>query len=614
MTEKQIRIDQFLKFFRDIVAQNPGFDILGKNGTVQDEEQKQDGYKYVYEKLTGLGTPPEQDHADIKHNFNDWINHFSNDKNTNVFVDENWKYFCQFVSNDMRAQRAKEHLKVYIPLDFNHINLGAKQIFQFLSDNNIPHISKIGSHVRFDDIVIRLINEDDVLKLVNFVNSNQYIKEGLMKPNPFIFDAIGVSLACDGLISFNSTIAKLISLYIKNNQQANTLYQVGTDDFYKFVEQYYRNAFMSPSGINKLINDFGLNNTGSINEILVNYKNVFELILKNNNKDFSFNDFFYHFEECINSEKQKEKLNDIRALRQVQVDNQIINQTNEMIIYAIDTMTEKYPDRQAVINAIHDYVYTGEPKYITSYKELRNYIINSNFKENVIGILNKEQTNFHTYVNSLLKEKEQEQNTEIIGQEKALTHAEKSVILSTQEIFKVMSAKYNINVAYENFKLYIQTGDPKKLTRQYDLRDRIVNSNFRMQLIELLNERNISLDEFIQASQNIEINKTEFILEKSTLETYKKYDNKHKVGESKYNGKEWVTRSVAQLLEDGNYNGFTRDNKARDDLINFVSKEDCFNIIKEKLQINVEQLSHEDIFNISEQYINQTLMNNHLKM
>ncbi len=50
------------------------------------------------------------------------------------------------------------HIKLYIPLDARHIYRGVDQIFNFLSENDISHVSKVGSAIRNDDIVIRLEN------------------------------------------------------------------------------------------------------------------------------------------------------------------------------------------------------------------------------------------------------------------------------------------------------------------------------------------------------------------------------------------------------------------------------------------------------------------------
>ena len=84
------------------------------------------------------------------------------------------------------------------------------------------------------------------------------------------------------------------------------------------------------------------------------------------------------------------------------------------------------------------------------------------------------------------------------------------------------------------------------------------------------------------------------------------------MGEVQLNGHQWATGALAQLIAYGDYNGFTKDNNARDDLIKNISKDDCFNLMKETLGIKDQQLTGEDIKNISEQYVNMTLKNNYI--
>ena len=220
MNNRNRQIDEFLKYFRDIALQNPGYRFSKEN---------------IYSELTNLGLPRSEKKLRIDNLFSRWVQHFKNDSNCNVFVSQNWRYFCQFVSKDGLAKQAREHLKIYIPLDSLHIENGAKEIFEFLSKENISHLSKIGSHVRFDDIVVRLIEPKDVAKLVNFINNNKYIQEGLLPANPFAYSINGIAMAVDGYLSFNSTVASLVQFYINNKIDKGILNTVGVEDFYQFV-------------------------------------------------------------------------------------------------------------------------------------------------------------------------------------------------------------------------------------------------------------------------------------------------------------------------------------------------------------------------------------------
>ena len=136
------------------------------------------------------------------------------------------------------------YYKLYIPLDKEHIRNGADLIFDYIKQNNIEHLSKIGADIRFDDIVIRLTNKKDVEKVINFVGSNEYLKEGLIKPNPFLYSKNNVAVACDGDLSFNNIISSLISNYINEKKLNNNLKEISVYDFYEYARNIYNDIFV----------------------------------------------------------------------------------------------------------------------------------------------------------------------------------------------------------------------------------------------------------------------------------------------------------------------------------------------------------------------------------
>ena len=116
-------------------------------------------------------------------------------------------------------------------------------LFDFISVNNISHVSKIGKRIRFDDIVIRVADESDARMILDFVKNNRYMQEGLLKPNPFAFSKDGIALACDGNISYNNVISLLINNYIVD-KKGKDLNAIGFEDFYNFVIDIYINIFI----------------------------------------------------------------------------------------------------------------------------------------------------------------------------------------------------------------------------------------------------------------------------------------------------------------------------------------------------------------------------------
>lgn len=608
MNDRKRRIDEFLKYFRDIALQNPHYRLSQRN---------------VYGELTALGVPPSEKRAEIDHHFSGWMRHFRNDPNCSVFVSPNWQYFCQFISKDGLARSAEEHIKIYVPLDAAHIDRGAKEIFSFLSKEGISHLSKIGSHVRFDDVVIRLINPEDVSKLMNFINNNKYIQDGLMPANPFVFNLNGIPMAVDGSLSFNSTVASFVQLYINDKIDKNILDTVGVDDFYAFVNKYYNEVFANAQGLERLNRDFG--ERGRLDDYeLVNYKNVIELFLKASKEGFTFDDYIEHYRECSNKSIQRDKVRDIMDIKmgrtptprrnskpEEKVDDKA-KKTNEMLLAVIDGMVEKYGDQYAVLNNINHYIMSGNESYITRYKNLRYMVADSSFREDLLEILRNKRMRFMDYAQEVLRQRKQQTITEGSNEKEARSTIEKSVILTIQEILEVMTNKYGERTARSNLDRFLRTGEPTMLTRDFNLRERVVNSSFRMDLREILTQRGLRLEDYLKIVAESRVLQSEVYLEEAILTTYAKYEAKFQEGTSLTSGKDFVTASLIQLIEHGEYYGFTRDNNARQNLMNYVSVVEVANIIKKEFGLEEnQQISRYEISKMAEQYIERVLENNH---
>lgn len=608
MANKKQRIEEFLYYFRDIAIQNPGLKF---------------SHDSVYHELTGLGIPENEKRVNINQHFGYWQDYFAYDRNCRSFVAPNWTYFCQFVSSDGVAKRAEEHLKVYIPLDSAHIKRGAIEIFNFLSSQGISHLSKIGSHVRFDDIVVRLVNPEDLKKLMNFLKNNKYIQEGLLPANPFVFNLDGIPMAVDGCLSFNSTIASLIQFYINNKVDTKTLNTVGVDDFYKYVEDYYNYAFSSAQGLQRLCADFRIRSSNYSE--MVNYKNVFELILKARNVDFSLEDYISHYHECSNPLIQRQKLrqmDDLQNRHEMSVaaisqpatySDEMVNRTNNMLLKMVDIMMEKNPNQYEVLDTIYNYLMNGRQNLITRHKNLRYMVIDSSFREDLMLILKTKKISFLDYVQQFLANRKQ-QTTQVGNNSKdSYKTNEKFVILSIREYFSIMDAKYGHKTALDNLKDFLNDGSPTMITRDNDLRFKLVNSTFRMDLINILRERNISLSDYIRAISGVTIEPKEVYLEQAIMETYTKYEELFQNGSSEYSGIDFVTSAIIQLGSRGIYSGFTRNNNARENLMTHVTPADLLKIMSKDSGFDYDpnrRFTRQEITLLSEQYVARILENN----
>lgn len=590
MNEKMKRIDDFLKMLKEMSAQNLDFYFTKS---------------HMYYLLTLLGLKEEEQRTNIEEYFNTWIDQFSFSENCHVFVDPYWEYFCQFISKECVSKSYLDYIKVYVPLDSKHIKLGATLIFDYLSRENIKHVSKIGKEIRFDDIVIRLVNKEDVQKLIDFINSNEYLKEGLIQANPFCFNKDGIGLAVDGRLSYNSTLATLITNYINGRKFSGKFSSVSAEDFYNFVEDYYNYVFSSEHGLKKLNEDFGVNEEGrfllSASEI-VNLKEIISLILKSKNPSFTFESYLSHFEECISSLEKRKKEDEVINVMHGNYDNshgyvseELRSKTNESLLRTIRIMCEKYPNEYGVVNAISNYVITGDEKYITSYRNLRETLVRSSFRSDMSFILQVDQTDVFHYAYDLLNKKDNEKESRSTD--------EKFIIITIKEILEVMGRKYGEICARSNLENYIETGDISKITRDNNLRYRVCNSNFRFNLLTILQERGLKLSDYLRIVSSENIMAKEVYVERAIIETYKK-SNKD-IAET------IVCSSLYRLIKDGNYMGITRAEGARENLLNNVSPDNVIEIIKKEFGLDSkEEINFEEYEPYIRAYVGRVIENN----
>ena len=413
---KEDRINEILFYWRNIAKENPVYDfnstlssdriyhdLISRGVPKQDrlvDISADDSTKYPY---YFVNSEYESPYANPSSPFNNWIKYYAH-SNTEVSIPNNRRYFCQFVSKDEQAKQARENLKVYIPLDSEHIENGARLIFNFLEDNHISHESEISKRIRLDDIVIKLIRPDDVDRLIEFVNNNSYLHEGLLPANPFAFNRNGIALSIDGKLSYTNTIADMIDLYIDHKKESEELDSVDATDFFTYVERLYYAYYISPNSNTESYNTFNgfiarkikehydehhrtLSND-EIANLIENYRQIIGLIVKSSKPNFTYSDYLRHYSD--NS-------------KAVYLSDKVILETNRLLIEAFEALTERFgnPDGYRNVRAFFN---IGLEDYITRENNLRARMINSPFRENLRLILQVNKVDFDTYAKMVLNQ------------------------------------------------------------------------------------------------------------------------------------------------------------------------------------------------------------------
>ena len=305
----------------------------------------------------------------IDNNFSDWIDSFKEVNNINVFVNNNSSYFCHFVNDNNDVIASYNMIKMYIPVDDAHINEAGKRIFEFMAKNKIIHQSKIGSKVRFDDIVIRVSDEESAKKIEEFVMHDPYIREGLMKPNPFAFNNGYISYVWDGDLSFNIIVSSYISGYINELKANNCLDDTSYKGLVAYIGKVYETVFKE----GKYKNDYIENMEVEDEYQLDNYRKITELLLHSIMPDKKNEDFFRVYDDIV-LEKNIENDDTKTYISQKQKDN-----WNS--IY--DFLVKKY-GHEGTNQLIFKFLETNNYALFTKENGVRNYLIDNNITKDMV--------------------------------------------------------------------------------------------------------------------------------------------------------------------------------------------------------------------------------------
>lgn len=323
--------------------------------------------------------------------FGRWIEKFKNSINMQVFCAANWKYFCQFIGgNDVDPIKC---VKLYIPLDYEHLYEGVNKIFSFLSSNNISHHSKVASKIRFDNVVVRLGNLEDARKLQEFIDNDRYIQNGLIQVNSFGFSKNGVGYGYDGHLSYNSCVARIIANYINDNLDRD-IEDINFQSFSSYVDSFSRNY----TNIASLANGY---------PYVEDAKCVVELLKKSlcSNSFKEYEDFY----------KVASDVNKRRMIGQNKVDNEV-DEKKQLFDELILTTMKKYPlgydaDNRSMsgYDYISDFVFGGNIRAVTRDNDLRMRVEKAGLNDGDIwgiiynsGIIGNGEKGLYNYVKMVM--------------------------------------------------------------------------------------------------------------------------------------------------------------------------------------------------------------------
>lgn len=364
---RYIEIDNILKYLAKIVYQN--------NMNITRDT--------VYSLLMTYGlTKEEVKDSNIREYFDSFINHFKHKNNIDVYVDERQKRFLQF--HKVEKEIGSKCYKLYLSFPKEKIKENVNDIFSFIEKNKMETASKVADKLRSDSVVIRLFKEEDVNKVLNYINNNRKLVKEAKKTNPFSLREGVVALAYDDYLSYNLCVSYYVSNYINKLKDNLRLNKASIEDFKEYLTKEYYKTFITKEKQEKLLNSASFKEDKvsfyKEEECLKNWQEVTLLITNQINENFKKEEFF----QLMKIFKEK--------------DNNLI----DSIIKEYLKIAEKKYNRDKMTYYIKSFIETNDYLYITREKGMRdNFIKNQINGEDIKRVLNEVNDYYQVWFNAI---------------------------------------------------------------------------------------------------------------------------------------------------------------------------------------------------------------------
>lgn len=352
-------IEEFLKYFSKLYQQNSNLEISSHT---------------FYAKLTEYGLTTEEISKKRKTRINplikdvffpNWIKEFENNRNLHVFYTMAQSRFLHFFSPHNSANCYKLH--VSFPEDKMYECV--KELFRFIADNRIETCSKVADCVRSDSVVLRITKQKDVLKVINFINNNMYIKQACKPTNPFLERSGHVAMAYDRNLSYNSTLSYMLERYFKEKRQANNFNSVSLDDFRNYVHTLYNDIFSKKDALLNFINDpyvareiRDVSDCYGAQDVISNFKDIFEIMMIGLNRNSKIDDYFGKVEEF---QQPNHEYNNLLIIDNISSQEEDLTEAQEIIDEFILYATKKYGGIERAYNQLNYYLISSDLSAIT---------------------------------------------------------------------------------------------------------------------------------------------------------------------------------------------------------------------------------------------------------
>ncbi len=402
-------MQNFLDLIKKFAISNPNRDIDDK---------------FIYSNLIKYNINASQmGEAKINQHFPIITNYFKGNNKVNYCMSQNG-YYLVLKNGNLNGNE----IKLYVPLDYNHILNGAVIITDYMAKNGIEFQAKLAKVIRNDDFIIQVNTIKDANEIIKFIYNNDYIKEGLLRENPFLPSINGVGLTMDNDYSFNRILSESLSDYIRQLKNQNRVESGNVREF---------NAFLANL---------------AHNEQNLDKKDIYNLLTKTTDANFSANMLSNFIKDKI-----VDKYDNL---------NQRITEPEYYLDRALIVTNQTYPN--TVKGALIKYI-SGDPSYIADDGYARQGLLKYVKSEDVVNLMRQKlkQVNY-TGSNDIGNLIDKYLSLVIVTRhEKSvyeLFHMLQNAYLNTQEVYDTLQANYAL-------RRLIDENNSMGFTNRYNDRD-----------------------------------------------------------------------------------------------------------------------------------------------
>jgi len=272
--ERKDEMDEFLIFFQELYKNNPTLQV--KQSYFYNGLQT---YKTSSDYLIDFRNKPTID-TDYLNYFIEWQKHFKDNPNIDVYHDVRQLRFLQFNNTNY----IDPGYKLYLTFPKDKVEECVEIIFDYIASKNMKTISKVSDCLRADSIVLRMVEKEEAIDLINFINSNSVLSESAGKTNPFIQREGVVAVAYDDWLSYNGMFAYMLEKYFSFKVTSSSLDYVSLGDFRAFIYKFYKDVMFDKDNLNSFLEDDYIKSELvdsphiSKGKFLSNIKDIFELM------------------------------------------------------------------------------------------------------------------------------------------------------------------------------------------------------------------------------------------------------------------------------------------------------------------------------------------------